>query len=311
MSCTPLTLSSNTADALDSTIIVCSIAIVIHIIFWLEVLIFPALRQRNMIWLYDYILTDLLLVIRFFILYFFRRQELCLYPTFRTILCYFEATSKFYMNTVQSYLLLALNVSRYAQIVYSRNVYVGNLRTIIITHFLIGILPAINVIVQFMANWTTLWRKTGESCDVQTVSLSVQIFNIFVTYIIPVTLNVILLTICIRHVSSTVGIRNQQIIDRRRGHQRALLFQTIAFYSIWVALWSPYILAFQFININSNAGIYTSLLNYVEIAIDPAIVAILDVRFFKTWQTIWRKIRTFRHRVVTPVAIIAPNKNVT
>ncbi|CAF4391119.1 unnamed protein product, partial [Adineta steineri] len=55
----------------------------------------------------------------------------------------------------------------------------------------------------------------------------------------------------------------------------------------------------------------TSLLNYVEITIDPAIVAILDVRFFKTWQTIWRKIRTFRHRVVTPVAIIAPNKNVT
>jgi hypothetical protein len=205
------------------------------------------------------------------------------------------------MNTVQSYLMLALNVSRYAQIVFNRNVYIENRRLIILTHFLIIIAPALNVTVQFIADWTLLWRRNGSACDIEYKSLSVQIFNLFVTYIIPVTLNLILIALCIRHVSSTQGIRNQQVIDRRRKHQRTLLSQTIIFYSIWLVLWSPYLLAFQFVNENSNAGIYTSLLNYIEIAIDPVVVAVLDVRFVKTWKKIWRKIRGRRQGVVAVV----------
>jgi len=307
MSCTPLVWSSSTADSLGSTIIVCAIAVVIHIMFWIQFTVFSSLRQITMMWLYDYLITDLLLLARFFILYGIRQDRLCIYPTVRTILCYFEASSKFYMNTVQSYLMLALNVSRYAQIVFNRNVYIENRRLIILTHFLIIIAPALNVTVQFIADWTLLLRRNGSACDIEYKSISVQIFNLFVTYIIPVTLNLILIALCIRHVSSTQGIRNQQVIDRRRKHHRALLSQTIIFYSIWLVLWSPYLLAFQFINENGNAGVYTSLLNYIEIAIDPAIVAVLDVRFVKTWQTIWRKIRGRRQGVVN-VAVAAVGK---
>jgi hypothetical protein len=306
MNCTPLTWSPSTADDLSSTVYVCAIAVIIHIIFWSQLLVFSSLRQRNMMWLYAYLITDFSLLARFFILYSMRKQGVCLYPTFRTVLCYFEASSKFYMNAVQSYLLLALNVCRFAQIVFNRDAYVKDPRLIIFTHFLIAILPAINVIVQFLASWTRLWRRSGAACDIQYESLSVQIFNLFAIYIIPIVLNVILIIYCIRHVSSIQGVRSQQIIDRRRKNQRALLFHTITFYSIWVILWSPNVLAFQFININSQPGIYTSLLNYIEITVDPIIVAALDVRFLKSWQKLWRKIRGHRQGTVVPRQPMVP-----
>ena len=101
--------------------------------------------------------------------------------------------------------------------------------------------------------------------------------------------------------SSIKGIRSQQIINLRRKYQRILLLQTIIFYSIWLILWSPYVLAFQFINVNTTPGIYTSLINYLEITIDPVVVAALDIRFLKVWQTIWRRIRGRRQTIVVPL----------
>jgi hypothetical protein len=300
MNCTPLTWSPSTADALGSTLIVCTIAVAIHIIFWAQLIIFPSLRQRNMMWLYAYLITDFCLLARFFILYNIRKQHACLYPTFRTIMCYFEASSKFYMNAVQTYILLALNLCRFAQIVFNRNVFTKNPRLIILIHFLIGFLPAINVMVQFLADWTLLWRRTGASCDIEYESLIVQIFNLFVIYIIPIVFNLIIIGFCIRYVSSIRGVCSQQIINRRRKRQRTLLFQTITFYSIWLVLWSPNVLAFQFINVNTEPGIYTSLLNYVEIAIDPIIIAVIDVRFYKAWQKLCRRIRGRRQVIVAP-----------
>jgi hypothetical protein len=300
MTCTPIVWSPSTADDLGPVVVVCSVAVVLHVIFWIQVLVFSSLKQRNMMWLYAYLMTDFFLLARFFILYSIRRYGVCIYPTLRTILCYFEASSKFYTNGVQTYLLLALNVCRYLQIVSNRDVFIEKFRLLIFILVFIIILPAINVMVQFLANWTLLWRRTGSSCDIQYVSLSVQIFNLFAIYIIPVALGIILIIFCIHHVSSIKGIRSQQIIDRRRKYQRTLLFQTITFYSIWLILWSPNVLAFQFINVNSEPGVYTSLLNYIEITVDPIIVAALDVRFFKSWQTIWRKIRGHRQGTVAP-----------
>ena len=69
-------------------------------------------------------------------------NNVCLHATLKTILCYFEASSKFYMNAVQTYLLLALNVCRCGQIVFNRNFYLEYPRWIVLTHCLIGILPS-------------------------------------------------------------------------------------------------------------------------------------------------------------------------
>ena len=301
MNCTPLVWSPTTSDALGPTVSVCAIALFIHTIFWIQVLIVSTLRERTMMWLYAYLSTDYFLLIRFFIFYAIRREEVCLYATFRTILCYFEASSKFYINAVQTYLLLALNVCRYAQIVSGRNLYVEYLHRLLFTFFLIIFLLALNVAIQFLAGWTNLWRRTGGSCDIQYGYLIVQIFNLFIVYIVPIVLSLFLIALCIRHVSSVVGIRSQQLINRRRQHQRKLLFQTVIFYSTWLILWSPNVLAFQFINVNTDAGIITSFINYIELTIEPLMVAALDVRFFKVWQQLWRRIRGLRQATVVPV----------
>ncbi|CAF0952354.1 unnamed protein product [Rotaria sordida] len=308
MNCTSLSWSTSTADDLSPTSIVCSIGVIIHTIFWIQLIPFSSLRQKNLMWLYAYLITDFFLLARFFVLYSMRYWRICLYYTFRIVLCYFEASSKFYINTVQNYILLALNVCRCAQIIFNRNVFISNPRLIILTHFLIYIVPALNVMIQFLGNWTVLWRRAGQACDILYVSLSVQIFNLFFIYLIPVTFNLIIIGFCIRHVSSIRGIRSQQIINRRRKQKKTLLIQTIIFYSIWLILWSPNVLAFQFINVNTEPAIYTSLLNYIEIAIDPILVAALDVRFFQSWKIIWRKIKGHRQRTIAPILPANPKQ---
>ncbi len=293
-SCSFFNWSPSTLDSLVPTLIVSSIALVIHSLFWIQFMVFSSLRQRNMMWLYAYLITDFLLISRFFLLYGIRRASICLFQTPRNILCYFEASSKFYINTIQSYLLLAFNICRYKQIVANRNIYIEKPCLMIFIHFLIYILPAINVIVQFLTHQALIWRRRGDSCDIQYNSLIVEIFNLFFIYIIPVLLNIIILGLGIRHVSSINGVFSEQIILLRRKRQRILVLQTLAFYSIWLILWSPDVLSFQFTNVNSNPGVVTILLSYIEIALDPAIICIIDVRFLTTWQTLWKKIKRNR-----------------
>ena len=289
--CIPFTWSPSTVDSLEPTRVVVIVAIVIHGLFWIEFCLFPSLRRRNMVWLFVYLVTDLLLLIRFFVLYGIRMAELCLYTTSRDVLCYFEASSKFYMNIVQSYLMLAFNICRYAQIVSNRNVYAEKPRWILIGHLLIVFLPVVNVVVQFVANLAQIWRRRGGSCDIHYDSVIVQVFNILVSFIIPIGGTLIIIALDIRHVSSVRGVTSEQIIHLRRKRQRILLLQTIAFYSIWLILWSPDIIIFQFVNVNSDPAILTSLLSYVGIVLDPIIIGILDIRFLTPWRTVWNRIK--------------------
>ncbi|CAF4027037.1 unnamed protein product [Rotaria sp. Silwood1] len=306
MNCTSLSWSSTATFNLTPIIVICSIAIFIHTVFWIQVILFSSLRQRNMMWLYAYLITDFFILARFFIFYVMHHWDACLYPTFRLILCYVEATSRFYVNIVQSYLLLALNTCRGAQIIYNRNVFIKNPRLIILSHFLIYLLPAIIITIQILCNWTILLHKAGESCDIIYNSLIVEIFNLFIIYIIPISLNLIIIALCIHHVSTIRDIHSEQIINFRRKHKKTFLIQTIIFYSIWLLLWSPNVLVFQFINVNSKLGIYTSLINYIEIVTNPFFIAVLDVRIFQSWKIIWRKIKERRQRAIAPVLQAAP-----
>ncbi|CAF2939980.1 unnamed protein product [Rotaria sp. Silwood2] len=286
--------SIGTTGSLGPIVIISIIAVIIHSIFWIQVLAWASLRQRNMMWLYAYLVTSFLLLSRFFILYSIRRSAVCLFPTSQTILCYFDASWKFYINTVQSYLLLAFNVCRYAHIVFNRNFYTEKPHLIVLIHFLIYTLPALNLMVQFLADWTQIWRRVGESCDIIYLSLTVQIFNLFVIYIIPLLTNIIVLCLGIHHVSSIQGVISAQVIFHRRRRQRILLLKAVAFYSIWLILWSPDTLACQFVDVNSDPGVFTSLLSYIEIALDPILITIIDIRFLTKLRTLWKKIKINR-----------------
>ncbi len=295
-SCSVFNWSPSSLNSLVPTLIVSSIALTSNSLFWIQFIVCSNLRQRNMMWLYAYLITDFALLARFFLLYGIRRASICLFQTPRNILCYFEASSKVYINTIQSYLLLAFNICRYKQIVANRNIYIEKPRLMVFIHFLIYILPALNVIIQFVTNQALIWRQRGDSCDIEYSSLIVQIFNLFLIYIIPVLVNIIMIGLGIRHVSSIKGVFSEQIILLRRKRQRILVLQTLAFYSIWLILWSPDVLSFQFTNVNSDPGVVTTFLSYIEIALDPFIICIIDVRFLTTWRTVWKKIK--RHRQI-------------
>ncbi|CAF4355916.1 unnamed protein product, partial [Adineta steineri] len=200
--CTIFSWSPSTLDSLGPTLIVASIAVGTHSLFWIQFIVCSTLRQRNMMWLYAYLVTDGLLIARFFIFYAIRLVSICLYPTARDVLCYFEASTKFYINTVQTYLLLAFNICRSLQLVSNKNIYTKRPRLIIFIHFLIYILPAINVIVQFVAQLSQIYRRRGGSCDIVYVSTIVEVFNLFVIYIIPIFSTIFILGLGIRYVSS-------------------------------------------------------------------------------------------------------------
>jgi hypothetical protein len=298
--CVVLSWSSATVDARLATVYICGIAAFVHFLFWIQFALCPSVRQKGMLWIYEYLLTDLFLIFRFFLFYIQRDTRQCISRASRTILCYFEATSKIYTNSIQSYILLGLNVSRYVQIVFNRNVYSKYMHVIILGHLVIYTLPVVNIGFQFFTNWTTIWRQSGGTCAILYTSVYVQIYNLIIVYVLPVSLNLIFLSLCIRFIKSTGNIRNQQILNNRRKFHRTLLTQSLLFYSIWFLLWSPFVIAFQFINVNTNAGIATSSLNYVQVAIDPAIVAIIDVRFIKAWRAAWRKFKRYRQKHIHP-----------
>lgn len=295
-SCLAFNWSPAIRHSVEPVLGVSVIGIIIHSIFWIQCIVCSSVRHRNMMWLYAYLICDMFLILRFIILYNTRQGSVCSSSIAQDILGYFEASSKPYINTIQSYLLLAFNICRYFQIVSNRNLYVKKPHLIVLVHLLIYVLPAVNLIVQFLANLTFITCIPGGSCDILYTSVIVQIFNLFLMYCIPVVLNIIILALAIRHVTSIQGILSQQIILIRRKRQRILLLQTLAFYSVWIILWSPDILAFQFTDINSNEALITTLLSYIEMALDPILIAIIDIRFLTVWRTLWKKMK--RHRQI-------------
>lgn len=93
---------------------ICIIATIIHCLFWIQLITYPKVRQWSMQWLYSYLATDLLLLVRFFCSYAYRSWPWCIPPLFSVFMCYSEAIFDNYLNLLQSYILLALNICRYS-----------------------------------------------------------------------------------------------------------------------------------------------------------------------------------------------------
>ena len=261
------------------------IAIISHLLFWIQFIAYPSVRQRSMQWLYAYLVTDLLLLLRFFLFYTYRWSSICVPHLFRLIICYCEAIFDNYLNLLQSYILLALNVCRYLQIVYNHNVYSSNGCAIIIAHLVIYTLPLLGHVVTIMCDWSKLESPPGDTCDLLPVSLSVRLLFLLFSYFIPVVLTLVFLSLCLNHIRNTKGIRTKEIVDARLKHHRQLVIQSGVFYSLWLIFWSPYLLLFPFYYTHSTTGIVAQVLNGISVAIDPIVIAALDVRFLKAWKS--------------------------
>ena len=260
------------------------IATINHLLFWLQFIVYPSVRQHSMQWLYAYLATDLLLLIQFFLLYVYRWWPICLPHSFHIIICYCEAIFDNYLNLLQSYILLALNICRYFQIAHSRNVYSSNRRIIITAHLLIYILPLFGHIVTILCGWLVLANPPGDACDLVSVSLTTQLLFLLFSYLIPVVLTLIFLLLCLNIIQNTHGIQTREIVDARLKHYRQLVVQAGVFYSLWLFLWSPHLLVFPFFHKSSTIGIIAQILSYIGVTIDPIVVAALDMRFLHAWK---------------------------
>lgn len=262
----------------------CIIGAISHLLFWIQFIAYPSVRQRSMQWLYAYLVTDLLLLIRFFLFYTYRWSSICVPHLLRLIICYCEAIFDNYLNLLQSYILLALNVSRYLQIVYNHNVYSSNGCTVVIAHLVIYTVPLVGHVVTIMCDWSKLESPPGDACDLLPVSLSVRLLFLLFSYFIPVVSALVFLSLCLNHIRNTKGIRTQQIVDARLKHHRQLVIQSGVFYSLWLIFWSPHLLVFPFCYKHSTIGTIAQVLNCISIIIDPMVVATLDVRFLQAWK---------------------------
>ncbi|CAF3852285.1 unnamed protein product [Rotaria sp. Silwood2] len=263
---------------------ICILVTISHLLFRIQLKAFPVLHRRSMLWINAYLTTDLLLLIRFFLLYAYRWRPMCVLHFFHIIICYCEAIFDNYLNLLQSYILLALNICRYLQIAHNHNVYSSNRHTIIIVHFLIYFLPLFSHIIAIKFGWTILQNPPGDACDLLPISFAMKIIFLLLSYFILVMLTLVFLSLSLNYVRNTDGIRTQQIVDARQKYHCQLVIQSSVFYSLWIILWSPHILVFPFYYKNSTIGAIAQKLNYISITLDPIIIAALDVRFLQGWR---------------------------
>jgi hypothetical protein len=297
--------SKQAARTVKPIFYICILATVSHLLFRIQLKAFPAVRKRSMLWLYAYLATDLLLLVRFCLLYAYRWWPKRIPHLLRIMICYCEAILENYLNLLQSYILLALNICRYLQIAHNHNVYSANRHAIIIVHFLIYFLPFFGHIITIIFGWTILQNPSGGVCDLLPVSLTIRIVFLLLSYFIPVSLTLIFLFLSLNHIRNTNGIRAQEIVDARQKYHRQLVIQSSVFYSVWLILWSPHLLLFPFHYKNGTIGNIAQILSYINITLDPIAISALDVRFLRTWRlTADHLMRFIRPQQSTRVLII-------
>jgi len=288
--CVVMIWSNDAAGKVKSLFVICIIASIFHLIFQLNLIAYSSVRQRSMQWLYAYLITDFMLLIRFFVLYAYRWSSLCVPHLLRTIICYYEAMFDSYLNLLQSYILLALNICRYFQVARNYNVYLAKKHLIILGHILIYILPLMYYVIALLVRELILERPQNDACDFIFMSITNQIIFLLFSYFIPVIAAFIFLLLSLKHVRNTDGIQTQHIIDARLKYHRQLIIQSIVFYALWLLFWSPYLLLFPFYYRHSMAGTITQALSYVSLGLDPIVIAALDVRFLRAWRSTYNRI---------------------
>jgi len=284
-----------------SRLYTCIIASFVHIIFWCQLIFCSSVRQKSMQWIYAYLITDICLLLRFFITYIVHIIPFACQasPLWQLIVCYFDAVVDNYFNILEVYILLALNICRYVQIKYNQNPYRIYPKALILTHLGIYIIPLIYTFIQFFFNWSILQGYGTDRCLVAYSNTYIQVFNLIFTFFLPIALNVFIIGASVQHVRLTSGLqRSQHRVSARDKYNRSLVIQFMIFYAIWLSLWSPNVILFQMSVGSADLVALFRLLNFIEIALDPIIIAALDIRFWRAWKSAFQ-ISTDRIRSTT------------
>jgi hypothetical protein len=290
----PLLWTQSATNDRNSRLYVCVVASIMHGVFWFQLVVCSSVRQKSMQWIYAYLITDIFLLFRFFFVYIVRTTSFECEPnrSWELFVCYFEATVDNYFNVLEVYILLALNICRYVQIAYSRNVYRIYKKTLILTHFGIYFLTLLFFFIQFVFGWTELHEYIKDRCEISYTNIYIQIFNIIIGFALPISLNILVIYISIRYIHLKSGLRRGvHHVSAREKYHRSLVIQFIIFYTIWLGLWSPNVIVFQVSISSVNLTNTVRLLSFIEIALDPIIIGALDIRFWQAWKKLWKSTR--------------------
>ena len=304
--CEMILWSAQVLKTVQPLFYICIAASISHLLFRIQLKIFPAPHKRSMQWVNAYLTTDLLLLLRFFLLYLYRQWPTCISYRYRIILCYTEANFDNYLNLLQSYILLALNICRYLQIAHHYNVYTSNRHLLTWIHCLIYLLPLLAHICTVLFRWTVVENPPDGICHLLPSSFLIQMIFLLFSYFLPVILTTIFLFLSLNHIRNTNGIQAKEIVDARQKYHRQLVIQSTVFYSFWLILWSPHLLLYPFAHQNTIVNRIAQILLYINITLDPIAISALDVRFLQVWRStsghlarFSRRQPTARTRVVT------------
>ncbi|CAF4864439.1 unnamed protein product [Rotaria sp. Silwood1] len=289
----PLLWTRDVVEDEKAALALCITGSIVHAAFWFQLIFSSAIRQQSMQWIYAYLLTDIFLLFRFYFSYTIHTTSTECNPSRSRILfiCYFEAILDNYFNILKVYILLVLNICRYIQIVYNRNVFQDNKFPLIFAHLSIYIIPLLVYIAPCILGWTDVSGFVRDTCVIFYSNMFIQIFNTIFAFALPIFLNLLVIYASIRHIRIKAALRkSQHYVSAREKFHRSLVIQFVCFYTIWAGLWSPNIIVYQ-ASINQKNIIYiVGILNYIDIVIDPIIIAALDFRLWHTWRINWIRV---------------------
>ena len=183
------------------------LAFLFHICFWIQVAIHPKLRQMSMLWVYNYLLTDSILLIQLILEYILRMSlPLCISPNTFRFLCNIEAYTSAYMTILEAYILVCLNISRYCLIVKNYNAsarYPTALLLFNIFLYVFGLLIYVLQVEVFQIVEVHRHYDTP-SCHLLFLDLKTQVGNLLVVLLIPIVLN------CYFMALTTIHVRRSQ-----------------------------------------------------------------------------------------------------
>ncbi|CAF3723865.1 unnamed protein product [Rotaria magnacalcarata] len=276
-------------------------AFIFHVLFWIQVATHPALRQMSMLWVYNYLITDILLLVQLFVEYSTRTMSRCVSPVIFYVFCAIEAYTDSYMTVLEAYMLVCLNITRYYLIVKNFNIssrYPYILLIFNVCLYLFGL--AILLIQTKLFGIVKLheYRKNG-SCHLDYENTKTGFVNLSIVLFIPIILN------CYFMAVTTIYVRRSQLAARSQHTKHLqLLVQFFVLYILWLILWAPNVVV-SYVLLTIEPSIYTRFGSIASALCDPLIFMFIDRRFLNVWKkTLCRILRSGRpQRQIGPTTV--------
>jgi len=267
-------------------------AMIFQLLFLIQVILNRSLRELSMFWVYNYLLTDFLILIQTFMEYILRTTlPYCISHTLFYILCNLEAYITSYMTVLEAYILVCLNFTRYYMIVKNCNISREHPRLLIgVTICLYTFSIAIFVFQVEIFQIVTLHpHQQSQNCHFQYHDIKTQIGNLILVLLIPTILNLYFMTLTAIHVR-----QSRRTVRMQANKHVHLLVQSFIVYILWLGLWSPNVIV-TYVFWNRYLGAITRFGNLTNTLCDPVIFMFIDRRFLKVWkQTLYKIVRSSR-----------------